>query len=113
MEKGDKVVKVELREDDIKTLDMQARERGVPRLYLLREIIERYLAGTGGTKEGLPEDLVRSNAVLEERCRGLETLVSELKTTKSYQEGLITQLMSEQNRLISDGRKPWYNFWTK
>jgi len=105
----DKVVKVELREEDVEILEKLARERGVPRLFILREIIERYIAETRGLISAPSQDTIKA-AVLEERARGYEALIEELKASKTQNEGIIQQLMSDQNRLITDGKKHWWNF---
>jgi len=116
----DRVVKTEMREEDIEVLDNEAKEKGIPRTHHIRKILEQYLAGPGPvspedsgkvevltkaleTSQRTGEVLQLEKAVLEERARGLETVLTEMKATKSYQEGLITQLMSEQNRMITDG----------
>jgi predicted DNA-binding protein len=106
---GDRVVKVELREEDVDTLDKRARDRGLPRLFILREIIENHLKGTEGTSSAPNADTIRA-AVLEERTRGYEALIEELKANKTHNEGIIQQLMAEQNRLITDG-KHWWQWW--
>ena len=118
----DRVVKAELREEDIQVLDSQAKERGISRMHHIRQILEQYLAGPGPVSpeysekvEVLTKALEESQrtrellnlekAVLEERSRGLEALVSELKATKAHNEGIIQALMSEQGRMITDGKQ--------
>ena len=104
-----KVVKVELREEDVETLDKRARDRGLSRLFILREIIENHLKGTEGTIAVPNADSIRA-AVLEERVRVYEILIDELKAGKAHSDGIIAQLMSEQNRLLSSGKKHWWQF---
>lgn len=117
----DKVIKTEMREEDIEVLDNEAKARGIPRTHHIRKILEQYIEGPGpvppedsGRVDTLTKALIDSQrerevlqlekAVLEERSRGLDAVLAEMRTTKSYQEGLITQLMSEQNRMITDGK---------
>ncbi len=93
----DKTVKVLLKEEDVETLDIQAKEKGKPRLYLLREIIERHLAGA-------PEPHTAPSPVSIEDPGRVLTLTKALEDSQRERE-ILQVRVSDLERALTDRTK--------
>ena len=93
-------------------IESKALSNNISRNRWLLQAIDHYLTYPDAkTDQEQIISLARDKAVLEERARGYEALIAELKANKTHNEGLIQSLMSEQNRLLTDGRTSLWSRW--
>lgn len=97
----DKVVKVMLREEDVIRFDSLAKDKGIPRMYLLREVLEGYLSGPRPGTSQVPaedpgrvealgkalEDTQREREVLKVRVSDLERALADRTKDLEYTRG--------------------------
>lgn len=121
-----------LTEEDIEALDIQAERRGIPRMYLLREVIERYLSGpdqgtapTPAEAPGLSQALTEAQAdrqalrvrvedlekALSEKGRDLEWTRGQLQTLTATLNTTIQKLPDPRPALTEAGQKP--SWWAR